>query len=355
MTARKTAPSREKAPRRKQPAAGVIKGNTSRDHIHRMYVILAELQNGRFPTKRRLAELCDRVSTKTIERDLRAMEALMDVDIPFDHAKGGYLLAGEVKHFPMLKLESRDMLTLHFLRQCLGPYDGTEMGRSMIESFERAFGLLTGTADWKKWEQAVWFRFEGKPETAKGDVELFNFLYEAIGAREAVAFDYLAPSKKKPERRTVEPAFIYMRNGRWYLYAADDTSGGRRTFAFPRMSNAALAGRKFVPRDFSPRDIFRYSFGVVAGEERPKENVILEFSPDVAMRIRETVWHPEQLLDTLPDGRVRLSLPLAESCYLELKPWLLSWGPTVKVVAPRSLREQHRASVQEMAKVAGVS
>jgi predicted DNA-binding transcriptional regulator YafY len=145
-----------------------------------------------------------------------------------------------------------------------------------------------------------------------------------------------------------------MRNGRWYLYAVDDASRGRRTFAFPRISNAGLAGEKFSGKRISPSACFRYSFGVVAGEHPPKENVILEFSPDVAIRISETVWHPEQILNTMPDGRVRLSLPLAEPCYLELKPWLLSWGPTVKVIAPQSLQNDHRESVRAMAKAAGI-
>ena len=350
MAAKKMVTPRKTLDWREKPATGLIKGNTSRDHIHRMYVILAELQNGRRPTKRKLAELCGDVSTKTIERDIKAMESLMDVDIPYDNSKGGYWIEGEVKHFPMMKLENRDLLTLHFLRQCLVPYGGTDIGRSMIASFDRAFGILTGTADWKTWEETVWFRFEGKPETAKSDADLFDLLYGAAKAGEKIAFDYLSQRKNTPERREVEPAFIYMRNGRWYLYAVDGPTGAARTFAFPRISNAASTGQKFNRRHLAPRDVFRYSFGVAAGEKRPKENVILEFSPDVAMRVHETVWHPEQRIDTLPDGRVRLSLPLAEDCYFELKPWLLSWGPKVKVIAPRTLRDDYRATVRETAK-----
>ena len=65
-----------------QPA-GKIHGNTSRDHIHRIYMILAELQNGRFPTRDQLAQLCD-VSAKTIDRDFRSMELLMEVEISYD-------------------------------------------------------------------------------------------------------------------------------------------------------------------------------------------------------------------------------------------------------------------------------
>ena len=332
---------------------GRIHGNTSRDHIHRIYMILAELQNARYPSREQLAGLCE-VSTKTIERDLRSMESLMEVEIVYDQRRQGYKIKGRVQHFPMLKLEERDLLTLHFLRQCLAPYDGTDIGRNMIDSFNRAFGLLTGTTNWKNWEDTVWFRFDGKPEIAKGDVTLFDLLYQAIKKRAVVSFDYCPPSKKKCEGRSVEPLFIFMRNGRWFLHAVNAGTNEQRNFVFARITRAAPTGATFAAREINPGKTFRYSFGVVSGEECPQENVVLEFAPSVAIRIRETLWHPEQEIKDLAGGGVRLTLPIAENSYLELKPWLLSWGATVKVVGPESLRQELKASVAAMAESVGV-
>ena len=317
-------------------------------------MILAELQNSRCPSREQLSRLCE-VSTKTIERDLRSMESLMEVEIVYDQSKRGYKIKGKVQHFPMLKLEERDLLTLHFLRQCLAPYDGTDIGRGMIESFNRAFGLLTGTTNWKKWEEAVWFRFDGKPEIAKGDVALFNLLHKAIKNREVVRFDYCPPSKKKCEGRSVEPLFIFMRNGRWFLHAVNAGTNEKRNFVFARITKAILTGETFAAREINPGKTFHYSFGVVSGEERPKENVVLEFASSVAIRICETLWHPEQTIKDLPGGGVRLTLPIAEASYLELKPWLLSWGATVKVIAPESLKQELKDSVAAMAASVGVS
>jgi predicted DNA-binding transcriptional regulator YafY len=336
----------EKAP---SQVEGKIHGNTSRDHIHRIYQILAELQNERHPSREKLAKLCG-VSTKTIERDLRSMEGLMDVEIAYDSFQRGYQISGEVKHFPMLKLEGRDLLMLHFLRQCLAPYDGTEIGQGMIESFNRAFGLLTGTTNWRNWEDTVWFRFDGKPEIARGDVALFDLLHRAIRNRDIVKFDYCPPTRKKCEGRSVEPLFIFMRNGRWFLHGVNHGTEEKRNFVFARITKAALTGKKFPPREINPGKTFRYSFGVVSGEDRPRENVVLEFSPDVAIRIRETLWHPEQQIQDLSNSGVRLTLPIAVNSYLELKPWLLSWGATVSVIAPMSLKEDLRTSVAAMAK-----
>ena len=344
-------PKRKSVKKSTPVAMGKIHGNTSRDHINRIYMILSELQNLRYPSREQLSELCE-VSSKTIERDLRSMETLMDVDIVYDQSKRGYRI--KVQHFPMLKLEERDLLTLHFLRQCLAPYDGTDIGRSMIESFNRAFGLLTGTTNWKSWENTVWFRFDGKPEIAKGDVALFNLLFKAIRKREVVSFDYCPPSKKSCEGRSVEPLFVFMRNGRWFLHAVNAGTDEQRNFVFARITKARLTGETFAAREINPGKTFHYSFGVVSGEERPQENVVLEFASSVAIRIRETLWHPEQEIKDLPGGGVRLTLPIAENSYLELKPWLLSWGATVSVVAPESLKEDLKASVAAMAKNFGL-
>jgi predicted DNA-binding transcriptional regulator YafY len=282
------------------------------------------------------------------------MESLMEVEIVYDQNKRGYKIKGKVQHFPMLKLEERDLLTLHFLRQCLAPYDGTDIGRSMIESFNRAFGLLTGTTNWKNWENTVWFRFDGKPEIAKGDVALFNLLFKAIKNREVVKFDYCPPSKKNCEGRSVEPLFVFMRNGRWFLHAVNHGTDEQRNFVFARITKAKLTGETFPVREINPGKTFRYSFGVVSGEERPQTNVVLDFVPSVAIRIRETLWHPEQVIKDFAGGGVRLTLPIAENSYLELKPWLLSWGATVSVVAPESLKEELKESVAAMAAGYGV-
>ena len=152
----------------------------------------------------------------------------------------------------------------------------------------------------------------------------------------------------------MEPLFVFMRNGRGFLHAVNHGTDEQRNFVFARITKAKLTGETFAAREINPGKTFRYSFGVVSGEERPQTNVILGFEPSVAIRIREPLWHPEQVIKDLAGGGVRLTLPIAENSYLELKPWLLSWGATVRVIAPESLKEDLKASVAAMVKNMGV-
>jgi hypothetical protein len=66
-------------------------------------------------------------------------------------------------------------------------------------------------------------------------------------------------------------------------------------------------------------------------------------------RAGETVWHPEQKIEKLPGGGVRLTLPFDEPTYLELKPWILSWGPSARVIGPRELKDQVVSDIRKMA------
>ena len=351
----------------KQPAQGIIHGNTSRDHIYRIFVIFSEVQNERYPTPKRLADLCDVKSTRTILRDIDQINGLLSnfepahkeggmVDtnaIEFDHQKGGYRLRHKLNHFPLIRVEDRDLLTLHFLRQCLEPYKDTGIGKSMIESFNRTFGILTGTTDWKQWERIVHFRFEGKPEVSKEDVKLFDLLHKAIKENLRVSIDY-KPAKDPKSTRIVEPHFLFMRNGSWYLYASKAGKPEKRTLKFARISNAKLTGEKFTHVRMDPKDSFEYSFGVVPCQSKARRNpVVLEFTKDSAQRVEETLWHPEQKVEKLPGGGVRLELPFDEPTYLELKPWILSWGASAKIIGPKALKDKVAEDVRAMAAALG--
>jgi proteasome accessory factor B len=63
--------------------------------------------------------------------------------------------------------------------------------------------------------------------------------------------------------------------------------------------------------------------------------------------VRETVWHPSQRLEELPDGGVRLRLLVSEPA--EIRHWILGWGRACLVEAPGSLRDEISAEAAAMA------
>ena len=71
------------------------------------------------------------------------------------------------------------------------------------------------------------------------------------------------------------------------------------------------------------------------------------FARGLARYIRERVWHPSQKLRDLPDGRLEMTLHVADT--LEVRRWLLGFGIEAEVVAPEGLRDALRAEAAGVA------
>jgi predicted DNA-binding transcriptional regulator YafY len=351
-----------------------ISNNTSRDHLFRLFTIFSEIQNGRRTKRSELAKFCD-VSTRTIARDILTLSLLLDDGVTTknvkkaagDEARGGdkeYTLDPSQRHFPIVRIDEKTLLLVHFLRECLEPYKSTGIGKNMLESFKRSFGVLTGTTNWKQnWSRVLHFRFEGRPEAAKDDVKYFEIFHKAILGNRKVSFVYRstnAPKKgplpnsseKKEDRvRILHPNFVFMRNNALYLHAVDPGENKEKIFKFSRIRSLKIQEEKFkpLPRFPDPSEYFKYSFAIIPCSEPPKENVVLEFSGKSVRRVEETIWHAEQKLTKLSEDRVRLELPFPEATFLELKPWLLSWGASVKVIGPQKLKDDVAKDIRVMA------
>lgn len=68
----------------------------------------------------------------------------------------------------------------------------------------------------------------------------------------------------------------------------------------------------------------------------PRMMVELEFDKPTTAWVKDRVWHPSQQFKRLSQGRMQMTLSVADS--REVVGWVLSFGSGVKVVQPGSLR-----------------
>jgi predicted DNA-binding transcriptional regulator YafY len=66
--------------------------------------------------------------------------------------------------------------------------------------------------------------------------------------------------------------------------------------------------------------------------------VLLRFAPAVASRVAETTWHPTQVVEREADGALRWRATVSGT--IEIRSWILSWGPDVEVLSPAGLRAE---------------
>jgi len=221
------------------------------------------------------------------------------------------------------------------------------LGQEMLTSFERMFGIFTGSRNWDNWSKTVHFRFSDKPPSTTRELRVFNILHRAVRDKKVVEFDYKSPKNAAPKHKAIEPHLMVMHHGRWYFYGTDTKTRHLTPFAFVRVSNLKATAQKFSQEpEKHPRDLLKFSFGSVISTDTP-EDVVLEFDAEVVERLKESVWHPNQKLEDIASGRARLTLRLSST--LEIQPWILGWGPKVKVLAPAALAESIATSARKMA------
>jgi predicted DNA-binding transcriptional regulator YafY len=333
------------SPLSKQAKESPRKPLATRPQIERLFSIIAKITNHEADTVDDLAASFE-VNRRTILRDIEFLRDRLGVEIVYDTKDKCYVIEQQFKHLPPLEVTETDLLVLTFLKHCLSPYRQTEIGREMYDSFRRMFGLLSGSRQWHSWEQYVWFRFEKAPSGAERELYRFHTLHRAIAKRRQVCIEY--KSRGKPLAKLVIcPQLLTLHKGRWYLYGWNSAISKEVALVLGRMGEITQLEDEFNPRELpDPRKLLQLSFGAAISESEPME-IILEFEKTVVERVKETQWHNKQTLEDLQGGGVRLTLHL--SCYLDLQPWILSWGPYVKVVQPECLKSTIASAAKRMA------
>lgn len=122
-----------------------------------------------------------------------------------------------------------------------------------------------------------------------------------------------------------------------------------RTFKLERIKRIETLNSSFdVPAGFNPEELLNHAWGIWFKDEEPVE-VVLNFSPNVAQRIKETRWHPGEKVDTLSEGFIIWKAKIAEPN--EMLPWIRGWGADVEVMEPKSLRDALAKEVEKIGKL----
>lgn len=132
-----------------------------------------------------------------------------------------------------------------------------------------------------------------------------------------------------------------------YVMGKDHRSGRVRTFKIERIQSAVPTANRFeVPEDFDIHQLLGHSWRLW---EADPVRVVLRFTPAVAGRVRESRWHPSQMVEDEADGGVCLTLTVAGT--VEIRPWVLGWGRNVEVLEPHELREWVAETAAAMARL----
>ncbi len=308
---------------------------TSRPPLERMLRIHEELRHNRTVNCTHLCAQLE-VTRKTIVRDIAFMRERLDLPVDFDRSAQTYRYAKPVEVFPTVQVTEGELLALLVARRALEQYQGTPFHHQLEVAFEKLTNGLKDRITFSPADELATVSFKNVG-LGKADLTIFNLLSSAVLNHNEVEFDYRKPGDKTATRRRVRPYHLSHRENLWYLIGHDALRDKPITFALPRITAPRKLNKTFVrPVDFDPSKFFSSALGVLVGDGN--HIVKIRFTPLVADRVRERVWHETQDIKDLPDGGIQLTLRLG--ALAEVERWVLGWGADAEVLKPIALREK---------------
>lgn len=285
-----------------------------------------------------LANYCG-VDRRTIYRDIEALDAM---GVPVWQLDGKFGIDRE-GYQSTVRLNLNETVALYFAARLLA-HHSDENNPHVVGALDKIAASLPDATLSEHMSRAAEV-IRAKPMRSNY-VQIVEILTRAWADRRVAMIQYWAADRTEPQERVIEPYFLEVARFEpgSYVLAHDRLRNALRTFKVERIVRAELLSEHYaIPEDFDPYKWLQASWGIMAEDE---VEVRLRFSPQVARRVQESVWHHSQHLDTLPDGGCVLTMCVGG--IREIRNWVLSWGADVEVLAPQELRDQIAAESVRM-------
>ena len=286
---------------------------------------------------------------RTIWRDL---DALQQAGFPLyserasDGYRGLWRVREEFKRALPLKLTLGELAALVMSRALLSPLGVGLFGPEVDSAFDKIQNVLSRDALKliAQMRERLGVRAAGAKLQAPA-AEHLPKIHTALADGRTLRIRYYSASRDSEDTREIDPYHLTLHNGGLYLVAHCHLRDALRIFAVERMRSVELTRGHFdVPGSFNAGKYLAGAWGMLQGE---LVTVRVIFARGLAPYIRERLWHPSQKLRDLPDGRVEVTLLVADT--LEVRRWILGYGVQAEVVAPEGLREALRAEAEALA------
>jgi predicted DNA-binding transcriptional regulator YafY len=296
-------------------------------------------------TTREVARHC-RVTERTIQRDLKDLEAA-GIPVWGDETDGRHgILDGY--YLPPIHFNLLEASVLYLAARLLARYSD-EHNPVFVHTLAKLAGALPASiADHIHHTlHALAYRPENPTFARVLEVIVLGW---ATGRK--VRIRHRSAGSENVHEYLFSPYFLEPSAAGYATYAIGYSSWFEdvHTFKLERLVDAQLTEETFeVPAEFDGAELLRNAWGVMYGPQGEEAEVVLRFDPEVTRRVKESVWHPSQLLEDCDDGGCRLRTWVAHP--VEMKPFIRGWGPMCEVLAPEWLRNEIAGELQQAAEM----
>lgn len=259
------------------------------------------------------------ISSRTLQRDIEEIRNEFSVDIHYNSAKKGYYIESDegtnIDGFlQLLSINATNVVLM----------DSVKEGNSLMRfvQFDKAKDFSGGSH--------------------------IRVLLEAAKKQRRVRLTHKGFESEKEKEYMLEPYLLKEYDGRWYVWGKVEGKREFRTFGLDRVIKAEGTGKKFErDKRIDPQEIFAHNIGVIYSSDEPKE-IELAFSPLMGKYVKALPIHASQQVIKESDKECLIKLFVRPNH--ELKKIILSYGPDVKVISPRSLAAEIKSLLKKALK-----
>ena len=280
-------------------------------------------------------------SLSTFKRLLQTLRDQHQIPIVFDHACGGYRYesAPDSLTLPSAFFTESELFALLMAEQLLEQAQPGLLSESIARLRSQTKALLGRDPSGRSL-----LRLQ---TVARQSVrpEIFDTVLGALLRESRLQFSYcgIEGGGDGGQARSVSPQTLLWYRDSWYLIAFCHNKQALRLFALSRMAQLQLLSEPArICEEPELAAVLGSGYGIFAGAT-PKLAEIL-FEPAAAPWVEPVLWHPEQQMSRLADGRIHLKLPFND--LRELTRDLLRFAAEMEVVSPPELRQAVISAMQ---------
>lgn len=302
----------------------------------RQWRVLQDLESARYgQTIEELAGSAG-VSTRTIRRDLAALE---EAGFPLTSTEGAgahrWSLMRPVTPDLKQTFTVAELSALYFSRTLIECLAGTPFHGDLKRAFDKLQDALSPRmrAFFDRLPSFIGSKVEPNVKLRDNETQaLIARLLQATLDQRRVQMAYHSFKSRKVKDYVVDPYRLVYAQGGLYLIANVPAYQDTRTFAIERIKKLTLLDERFVAPEGAGQHPFSNSLGVNQG---PASRVEIEFAACVAPYVRERRWHESQIIRACRDGSIVMTLEVCDDP--ALRSWVMGFGSAARVLAPERL------------------
>lgn len=312
-------------------------------NMARIAWINEELSAGRALTAKKIAEKFE-VTEKTAKRDIEYMRDQCMAPIVWNAGKRSY----EYEHRwnGLEFVDEHSLLAFAFVRAILGQFCYIPV---VANNLEHTFMAQIPDA-YRKIVENIEYQL---PQMEPIPDALVYEICRSISTQRRLVITYENSSRELTVRE-FEPRKLLNYSGKWYAVGYDHLKKDLRTFLLARILSYNRTDIQFLNEDETGitrekiDSFIRDSYGIFKGD--PVGTAVLRFTGGAANSIRNTIWHPDQIMreidDPEKDRSIELALPVHD--YPELLGRALRCGSSCEVLSPPEFRSLWLEEIRKM-------